>query len=140
MFKSDIEKVVGSVTHEPYIVTVAGAEIEVPRPRMRQLLLAEKHFSSLSDVSEDASYLDMVTHLAKAGRLAMVASIFLTGEEDKRVARAVEERWTVTDTVLFVQDVLMRDSEVEGFFVFTTSLKNRSLLSPTKEVETASGH
>lgn len=128
IFGSPITKAVDSITHEPYLIKVAEKEIEVPRPCLRQMLLAEKYFSSINELPDDAGLMDKVTHLKEAEKLARVASIFLSGKDDSSLAKNILDRWTVTDIVLFVTEVLVRDGEVEDFFAFTASLKKRKTM------------
>lgn len=137
-----IRRVAGSVTHAPYEVEVAGTTIEVPRPTVRTVLLAEPYLVDLVPDGvplDEASLVDMIRHTAKAGSLARVAGIYLTGADDDATADELARTWTITDLMGFVMEVMMRGNEVADFFAFTTSLGERSLLARTKEVETASG-
>lgn len=139
MFGNEIAKVVNSVTHQPIIVQLGEVEIEVPRPVAKTTLLVEKQYAQIDDIADDASISERVRHTRHVDKLAMAVAIYLTGREDKKLAKRVEESWTVETIIVFLMSVMGESKDIEVFFVFTTSLRSRSLLSPTREVETASG-
>ena len=135
----EINKVAESVTHTPYQIEIAGQMIEVPRPSVRTQVAVMGKLALLSDTPEEPSYLDLARHLAQAGILADIAAIYLTGSEDRSLAKSLTEHWSIQDLMAFVVEVMSKDRDVEGFFAFTTSLRERNILKPTREVETPFG-
>lgn len=139
MFGNDISKVAGSVTHEPYKIEVQGVVLEVPRPVIRTQVRVAGLLSELGAVPDEPSYSEVIAYAGRAGVLSRVASLYLTGGENKSVIQRIEEAWSLDDLIGFVGEVMTKGGDFERFFAFTTSLQDRNLLKPTREVETASG-